>query len=89
MTLFEPEVKTRVSPESGLRYCESTTTFCTVTPELTVNAAVPDTPDELAVMVEVPSATAVASPAEFIVAVELLEELHVAVEVMSLVDPSL
>jgi hypothetical protein len=56
---------------------------------VTVNVALPDAPERLAVMVELPALTAVASPAEFIVAVGLLEELHVAVPVTSLLDPSL
>jgi hypothetical protein len=50
---------------------------------------VPETPDELAVMVELPAVTAVATPPELIVAVAVLEELHVAVEVSTFVDPSL
>jgi hypothetical protein len=56
---------------------------------VTVSAAVPATPEKLAVMVELPAATAVASPSESMVAVALLDELHVAVAVRSLLDPSL
>ncbi len=55
---------------------------------VTVKLALPATDPELAVMVEVPAATAVASP-PVTVATLVDEELHVAVEVRSCVLLSL
>lgn len=55
----------------------------------TVRAAVPVTPLIDAVIVEVPGATPVATPAELTVAVDALELVHVAVEVTFAVELSL
>ena len=54
-----------------------------------VRAAVPLTPLRAAVMVEDPAATPVARPAALMVAIEVLEEVQVAVDVMLPVVPSL
>jgi hypothetical protein len=56
---------------------------------VTVRVAVPLIPFSAAVMVVLPAATAVARPAELMVAVAVLELVQVAVEVMLLVVPSL
>jgi len=56
---------------------------------VTFRVAVPLTPFSVAVTVVDPAATPVARPAALIVAVAVLEELHVAVAVTFLVEPSL
>ena len=55
---------------------------------VTVNVAVPFTPPEVAVIVEVPCALLVARPPAAMVAVAALEELHVAELVRFWVEPS-
>lgn len=56
---------------------------------VTVRVALPLTPFTVAVMLAVPTATAVASPDVLTVATEVLEELQVADEVTEAVEPSL
>ena len=56
--------------------------------EDTVSVVLPDTAPVVAVMVEVPAATPVASPAEFIVATEVVPDNQVACPVMSSTVPS-
>jgi hypothetical protein len=56
---------------------------------VTVRVAVPLTPLSEAVIVALPAATPVATPAEFIVAVDLLELVQVAVDVIFAVELSL
>lgn len=65
-----------------------TATFVTVFAD-TVSAAVPLTPPAVAVIVVDPAATPVASPPALMVAVAMLDELHVAVVVTVAVDSSL
>jgi hypothetical protein len=50
---------------------------------VTVSVVEPETPPEVAEMVEVPEATADARPEELTVATEVLEEAQVTEEVMS------
>jgi hypothetical protein len=57
--------------------------------EVTARAAVPLTPLSAAVMVVDPAATAVARPDALMVAVVVLELVHVAVEVTFAVEPLL
>ena len=54
----------------------------------TVSVVFPEIAPLVAVMVEVPPATAVAKPVEFMVATEFVPEVHVAVEVRFCVEPS-
>ena len=56
---------------------------------VTVSVAVPETDPEVAVIVEVPVATAVAWPPEAMVAFDVSEEVQVAELVRSFVEPSL
>lgn len=56
---------------------------------VTVSAAVPLIPLTVAVIVVDPAATPVASPPVVMVAVAVLDEIHVAVAVTFPVDPSL
>jgi hypothetical protein len=56
---------------------------------VTVSAAVPFTPVSVAVMVVDPAATAVERPAALMVAVAVLELVHVAFDVTFAVDPLL
>jgi hypothetical protein len=55
----------------------------------TSRVAVPEIPPEVAVMVDVPAATACANPALLIVATEAFDDAHVADLVRSLLLPSL
>lgn len=55
----------------------------------TARDAVPLTPFKVAVIVDVPAATAVATPAALMVAVTVLELLHVTELVITAVEPSL
>jgi hypothetical protein len=55
----------------------------------TVSAAVAVTPLSAAVMVAEPAVTPVAKPAVLMVATAALEELHVTVDVITAVEPSL
>lgn len=56
---------------------------------VTVRVALPLTPFTVAVMLAVPTATAVASPDVLTVATEVLDELQVADVVTEAVEPSL
>lgn len=56
---------------------------------VTVSVAVPETEAEVAVIVEEPTATAVACPPEAMVAFDVSEEVQVAELVRSFVEPSL
>ena len=61
----------------------------TVGAAVTVRVVAPVTPLRPAVMVEVPGATAVARPLELMVAVAVVDEVQVAVEVTFAVVPLL
>ncbi len=54
---------------------------------VTVSAAVPDMPPEVAVIVVVPVATVVARPVPLIVAFASTDDVHVALPVRSWVEP--
>lgn len=73
-----------IETEDGLMTIETSVG----TGAVTVNVAVPLTPPEVAVIVEVPGALLVARPPAPMVAVAALEELHVAELVRFWVEPS-